>query len=206
MKLISRASSARRKKVEVVFVVEVPGEIVRELKNKVGRQWTPKEIRLGFTAKNYPVLLVRLQGMNNLRDLYGFAALNPQTKELIGVRTIAEKEEGEHKLIPVNVRKKGKGIGALLTSHALEEAWKRNAAVVSTTSVENLKWKKFLVRELGGENKKNFVEWRFPELVRRYEGMMPWREFLLKEKLEPKPRRITGIPRMLKRMLKRMLC
>jgi GNAT superfamily N-acetyltransferase len=168
-----------------------------------GRSWRVTRVRVGRTYRGYPVKLIELQDRGREGVRYAVGAAHPETSEVFEVKMLEDdpKSRPSSRALPPQWRypyprrtlrlrstslfmdfgmeeqHRSKGIGSLITAHALEKA-RRLGRPVRTPEITDMRWLQFL-RKIGAKIK-GFEEpafWGNRALRQRR-----WRDYLLRTK------------------------
>lgn len=179
---------------------EINPELLRNLHERLvepwfGRSWRVTRIREGVTYRGYPVKLIELEDRSREGARYAIGAAHPETSEVFEVKMLEDDPKTGSLRYPYPQRTlrmrstslfmdfgmeeqhRSKGIGSLITAHALEKA-RRLGRPVRTPEITDMRWLQFL-RKIGAKIK-GFEEpafWGNRALRQRR-----WRDYLLRTK------------------------
>lgn len=142
--------------------------------------WRLKGARLGVTHKGHPTLLVEFThpgGVAGIERAHAFAALDPHTMHVMGVRHLYHRHNWADMTIGwFEVKPRDRGVGSLLVAHGLETAkdWGKRVHVLSVAA--NNRWPSHLMRKMGLENERGKLSIPKDRLAQR-----PWKDYLLRK-------------------------
>jgi GNAT superfamily N-acetyltransferase len=178
---------------------EINPELLRNLHERLvepwfGRSWRVTRIREGVTYRGYPVKLIELEDRSREGARYAIGAAHPETSEVFEVKMLEDDPKTGSLRYPYPQRTlrmrstslfmdfgmeeqhRSKGIGSLITAHALEKA-RRLGRPVRTPEITNARWLDFLER-IGARAMEG--EWSEAFFSKKVLQQRRWRDYLLR--------------------------